>query len=125
MTMDALGNLAFNKLGAVPISSLIVHEQPQDNYSFFSTFRDAMAAHLNLHGDDIAPTVDFRRDWIDYLCYLPDEACNACIENMRISISSKKQTMENMLEYIWTTVGYYFFSTMQEGSTSIPLFSKK
>lgn len=115
IVMDALGNLTFDKLGAVPISSLIVHEQPMDNYSFFSMCRDAMAAHLNLHGDDIAPTIDFRRDWIDYLCYLPDEACNMAIGNMRISIPGKTRTVVNMREHIKNTVGDYFFRTMQEG----------
>ena len=116
IVMDALGNLSFNRLGAVPISSLVVHEQPLDNYSFFSMCRDAMAAYLRLAADDIAPTVNFRRAWIDYLCYLPDEACNMAIGNMRISIPGKNRSMDNMREHVANTVGKYFFRTMQEGS---------
>ncbi len=79
VVVDGYGVIRTEKIGAVPqaVSSLVLFEQPPTNYSFFSSCRDAVACRFNTPVGDIPTVVQFMRDWLDYMCYLPEEILNS------------------------------------------------
>ena len=112
---DADGNIRVDRLGAVPVFSLLLHEQPYTNYSFFSTCRDAIAAHLDLPPNEIATTTHFMREWFDYLCYLPRERLEAIAGDRRIRLPGVNMDSETLQKYIAHEIVGKLMNLLEDG----------
>ena len=79
--------------GGVPVFRVVIKEQPPTNYSFFTTCRDAAAAHLNLPPEEIPSVYHFILDWMDYLANLPDSAlhCFASASAHQLVMSGQRK----------------------------------
>jgi hypothetical protein len=80
--------------GEKPAFALAVHEQPWNNYSFFSACRDAVAASLKLPEDSIARLYPFLEAWLQHLLLPPDDAIQRIRQVPKFSQNSQKQPPE-------------------------------
>ena len=84
--------------GNITIFNLVTWEQPWDNYSFFSSVRDAAACYFDVQ-DNYIPNIDaFIVEWLDYLCYLPAEPLANLRREAAVKIGNNKPKNDQNLQ---------------------------